>query len=276
MKSRKATASALVIAVIAGVPLTVAALHPGFPVSAVDLTSRDVWVTNGQQLLGGRLNRQIDELNGSVVAGSADFTVLQDGDTLFMYDPDAGRVESVSPATTKVTSAIDVPKGSEVSYGGTTIAIVSPKGDLWTISSVGDLQFNYVSTPPTLKLGAGAHAVVTKDGVVLAVSPEKKKLYTSASLADVPSATDFPGVGTFQLSAVGDHAVVLDQSTNELVTDNGAKHKLKEKGLRLQQVGAESPFAVVATGDSLLKVDLSSGSEQTVAADIPAPATSAK
>jgi hypothetical protein len=276
VKSRKATASALVIAVIAGIPLTIAALHPGFPVSDVDLTSRDVWVTNGQQLLGGRLNRQIDELNGSVVASSADFTVLQDGDTLFMYDPDAGRVESVSPATTKVTSAIDVPKDSEVSYGGTTIAIVSPKGELWTISSVGDLQFNYVSTPPTLKLGSGGHAVVAKDGTVIAVSSQNKKLYKIASLADAPVESSFPGVGTFQLSAVGDQAVVFDQSTDEVVTENGAKHKLKEKGLRLQQVGAEASFAVVATGDSLLKVDLGSGSEEKISADVSAPATSAK
>ena len=75
VKSRKTLASALVIAVVAGVPLTIAALHPGFPVSDVELTSRDVWVTNGQQLLGGRLNRQIDELNGSVVASSAKFEV---------------------------------------------------------------------------------------------------------------------------------------------------------------------------------------------------------
>jgi len=55
-KSRKTIASALVFAVIAGIPLTIAALHPGFPVADVELTARDVWVTNGEQLLGGRLN----------------------------------------------------------------------------------------------------------------------------------------------------------------------------------------------------------------------------
>ena len=275
VKARKTTASVLVIAVVAGIPLAVAALHPGFPVSDVDLTSRDVWVTNGQQLLGGRLNRQIDELNGSVVAASSSFTVLQDGDTLFMYDPDVGKIESVSPASTKVTSAVDVPPGSEVSYGGTTIAIVSPKGDLWAISSVGDLQFNFVSTPPNLKLGAQAHAVVTKNGAVLAVSPEKKKLYRIASLAEEPVASEFPGVGTFQLSAVGDRAVVLDQSTNELVTENGTKYPLESTGLRLQQVSTDGSFAVVASGDSLIKVDLGSGSEQAIAAEVDAPATSA-
>ncbi|MEP6481234.1 MAG: hypothetical protein ABJA94_04415 [Rhodoglobus sp.] len=129
VKTRKTTATALVIAVFAGVPLTIAALHPGFPISNVDLTSRDVWVTNGQQLLGGRLNRQIDELNGSVVASSPKFDVLQDGDSLFMVDPDAGRVEAVSPASTEVTSAIDIPHGAEVGYGGSVIAIMSTVGD---------------------------------------------------------------------------------------------------------------------------------------------------
>jgi hypothetical protein len=276
VKRRKAIASALVVAVIAGIPLTIAALHPGFPVSDVDLTSRDVWVTNGQQLLGGRLNRQIDELNGSVVAASSDFTVLQDGDTLFMYDPGSGKVESVSPASTKVTSAIDVPKDSEVSYGGTNLAIVSPKGDLWVISAVGDLQFNYVSTAPTIKLGKDGHAVVTKDGQILAVSADKKKLYRIPSLAAAPQESDFPGVGTFQLTAVGDHAVVLDQSTNELVTENGSKYKLDQRALRLQLVGADAAFAVVATGDSLIEVDLGSGSQTTIKADVSAAATSAK
>ena len=92
-KRHKTTATALVIALVAGIPLTIAALHPGFPISDVQLNSRDVWVTNGEQLLGGRLNRQIDELNGSVTAASASFDVLQDADTLFMYDPLSGRVE---------------------------------------------------------------------------------------------------------------------------------------------------------------------------------------
>lgn len=269
VKTRKTTASALVIAVIAAIPLTFAALHPGFPVADVDMTSRDVWVTNGEQLLGGRLNRQIDELNGSVVASSPNFTVLQDGDTLFLYDPDNGRVESVSAASTEVTSAIDVPQGAEVSYGGSVLAIMSPEGDLWAIPAVGDLQFNYVSTPPLIALGPDAHAVVSREGTILAVSPSDKKLYRVASLADEPQASDFPGVGEFQLAAVGERAVVFDQSTNEVVFENGSTYSLgDERGLRLQQTSLDSRFAVVATGDSLVTIDLGSGSIQTASADI--------
>ena len=264
-RRHKTTASALVIALVAGIPLTVAALHPGFPISDVQLNARDVWVTNGEQLLGGRLNRQIDELNGSVTASSASFDVLQDADTLFMHDPLSSRVESVSPATTEVTSGIDVPKGAEVSYGGTTLAIMSPAGDLWAIPAVGDLQFNFVSTPPLLELGENAHAVVTQAGTVIAVSATNKALYRVATLADEPVKSDFPAVGEFQLSAVGETAVVLDQSTNEYVAEDGSVHDLGDgQALRLQQVGAQNDVAVIATGDALLRVGLGDGSVETV------------
>ncbi|WP_159078190.1 Ig-like domain-containing protein [Salinibacterium hongtaonis] len=262
------------MAVVAGVPLTIAALHPGFPVSDVDLTSRDVWVTNGEQLLGGRLNRQIDELNGSVVASSADFDVLQDGDTLFMHDPTSGRVESVNPATTEVTSAIEVPKGSEIAFGGDLLSILSPEGELWAIPAVGDLQFNYVSQPPIATLGEGAHVAVSRDGVVLAVSGKKGKLYRLESLADLPVESGFPKVGEFQIAAVGDRAVVFDQTTNELVTEDGKVYPLgDEPGLRLQQTSPESDRAIVATGESLLSVNLGSGAVDVLSADIDSAVT---
>lgn len=274
-KSRKTIASALVFAVIAGIPLTIAALHPGFPVADVELTARDVWVTNGEQLLGGRLNRQIDELNGSVVASSPSFDVLQDGDTLFMHDPTSGRIESVNPASTEVTSAIEIPLGAEVAYGGTTLTVLSPAGDLWAIPAVGDLQFNQVSTPPLLELGKDAHAAVTADGAILAVSPSQKALYRVESLAEEPEKKDFPAVGEFQLAAVGDQAVVFDQSTNEVVNENGTKFALDAEGIRLQQTGPASEYAVVATGDSLLKVNLGSGSVESIPAEISSPVSGA-
>ncbi|WP_010203328.1 Ig-like domain-containing protein [Salinibacterium sp. PAMC 21357] len=267
-RSRKNIASVLALSLVVGVPLTVAALHPGFPVSDVDLTASDVWVTNGEQLLGGRLNRQIDELNGSVIASSAQFDVLQDGDALFMNDPVAHRVESVDPATTDVTSAIDVPPDADVSFGGTNLAIVSPKGDLWIVPAVGDLQFNYVSDPPLIALGAGGRATVTRDGVVIAVSPKNKALYRVETIADEPVKSDFPAVGEFQIAAAGDSAVVFDQSTNEVVTQSGQRYPLDKPGLRLQQSSAEPDFALVATADSLQRIELGNGTVTDLAADI--------
>src|SRR5690606_29559889 len=69
-------------------------------------------------------------------------------------------------------------------------------------------------------------------------------------------------------AAVGDVPVVFDQTTNEIVLEDGSQHELEEDGLRLQQTGAESAYAIVATGDSLLKVDLKSGAAESIPADI--------
>ncbi|MEV8253523.1 Ig-like domain-containing protein [Rhodoglobus sp. NPDC076762] len=272
-RQRKTIASAVVVSLVVGVPLTFAALHPGFPVSDVDLTASDVWVTNGEQLLGGRLNRQIDELNGSVIASSAQFDVLQDGDALFMSDPVANRIESVDPATTEVTSAIDVPSDADVSFGGSNLAIVSPQGELWIVPAVGDLHFNYVSDPALIELGDGGRATVTADGVVIAVSPENKAIYRVETIADEPVKSEFPAVGEFQIAAAGDSAIIFDQSTNELILESGRSYPLKKQGIRLQQSSTESEFALVATGDSLQRLELGTGALSDIPADMTTPAS---
>lgn len=265
----KSVVSGLAIAVLAGGTLTVAALHPGFPVSDVDLTARDVWVTNGEQLLGGRLNRQIEELNGSVVASSPNFDVLQDGDALFLHDPDGARLESVDAATTEVTSSIDLPAGAEVAYGGDLIAILGD-GKVWVIPGAGDLQFNYLSQPPVLEVGDGARLAVSADGVVFVVDPTASVLHEIASIAEEPRSSDFAELGDFQLAAVGDRAVALDRSTNRLVVEGGRVVDLgDDEGLELQQSGPASDVAVVATGDGLVRVGLDSGQVERIAADVP-------
>jgi hypothetical protein len=264
---RRVIASASVVAIAAST-LTIAALHPGFPVKDVDLTSRDVWVTNATSLLGGRLNKQIDELNGSVQATSSGFDVLQDGDTLLLVDPDAHRLDSVDPATTSITSSIELPPDAEVAFGGTVISILAPDGRLWAVSSVGDLRFD-PATVPLVELGEGAHATVTVDGVVLAVSPERGELVRLDTLASAPVVTAFPKVGEFQLAAVGDRPVVFDESTNELVFADGRTVALGVGvGIRLQQTGPSGDTAVVATGDGLVRVALDDGALERISADI--------
>jgi len=266
---RRTVATAATVSVAVASTLTLAALHPGYPVTDVDLTSRDVWVTNGTELLGGRLNTQIDELNGSVLASSADFDVLQDGDTLLMTNPEAARVDAVDAASTAVASSIDVPAGAEVALGAHTIAILAGDGRLWAITAVGELRFDATTTPPLAELGPGAHVTVTRDGVVLAVSPEHGELVRIASPASPPEATPFPRVGAFQLAAVGDEPVVLDTSTNQLVLGDGRTVDLgADTGIRLQQTGPAGESAVVATADGLLRVALASGEVERIPAGV--------
>ena len=51
IRSHKAIASTVAIALVASVPVTFAVLHKGFPTDDVNLNSRDVWVTNGDKLM---------------------------------------------------------------------------------------------------------------------------------------------------------------------------------------------------------------------------------
>lgn len=275
-RGKRSLATVVTIALVAGGTLTVAAMHPGFPVADVDLTARDVWVTNGDQLLGGRLNRQIEELNGSVIASSPNFDVVQEGETLLLHDPDLNRLESVDAATTQVTSAIQIPAGADVALGGGVLAIVGD-GKLWSIPATGDLQFDPAGQPPLAEVGEGARVAVTADGAVFAVSPALGQLIHVPTIADEPVVSDFPSVGEFRFAAVGDDPVVLDLSINALVFADGRTIDLgQERALELQHTGAESRYVVVATGDALLRVDLGSGAVERIDSQVSSLATNAE
>src|SRR5690606_19006003 len=120
----------------------------------VELQARDVWVTNGEALLAGRLNRQIEELDGAVSGQSAALDVLQDGATAFVVDADLGLLARIDPAYTSLVAPVDIPTGSNVAYGGDTLAIVSARGELWTVDVANGLAFD-AAIPPAAQLGAG-------------------------------------------------------------------------------------------------------------------------
>src|SRR3954447_187580 len=113
-RGRKAIASGVVIAVAAGVPLTFAVLHQGFPVSDVDLQAKNVWVTNGDKQLVGRLNRQIDELDASTQATSPSIDVLQNGDDIFLENRTRHTLERIDPAYKTLGQRADLPDHAEV------------------------------------------------------------------------------------------------------------------------------------------------------------------
>ena len=276
LQNKRATASALTIALIAGVPVTFAVLHPGFPVSDVQLNSRDVWTTNARDLLAGRLNKQIDSLNGAVRAASPSFNVYQDGDSVFLEDERNATVQRVDPAFTTLADPVKLPPGAELGYGGNVLAIVSPNdGNLWIVNAADRLEFDATSTEPTASLGKGAQAVVSRDGTVLAFAPNGT-LYRFPVDGGQPEERTLHPLSTFQFTAVGEHAVILDIAKNEVVKEDGSTVGLQGEGIRIQQVGADSGYVLIATVDSLLKVSITGGQSESVPADITAASPSAR
>lgn len=259
-RERKTLATITALAVVAGVPLTIAVLHKGFPVNAVELDTRDVWVTNGEKLLGGRLNHQIDELDAAVTGASSDLDVLQDGSSYFLTDLPHGTVDRIDPAFVSLGGRIQVPQDSQVGYGGNTLSVLAPDGKLWVLDASGRLDFDRAKTKPVAKLGQGAKLAVAKSGVTFVVAPKGKRLVRVDRPGATPQSRDFPVPGAFQVSAVGDQPVVLDTQRNRLLSGDGKATPLPAKGVRLQQPGQDDAAALVATASSLLSVPLGGGS----------------
>jgi hypothetical protein len=264
------------IAVLVGVPVTFAVLHKGFPVTDVNLDTRDVWVTNGEKLLGGRLNHQINELDAAVSGASSKLDVLQDSKAYFLTDLPHGVVERIDPAYVSLVDRITVPADSQVSYGGDTLAVLSPAGQLWVLDASGHLNFDRSKTKPTAKLGIGSQVVVSKSGSTFAISPTAKKLYTVDHAGSRPATSSLAPLKHYQLSAVGDQPVVLDTASNTIVKKDGSTVALPSKGIRIQQAGDDNDYVLVASGAGLMRVPLGGGKASTVSAGISSGVTSSK
>jgi hypothetical protein len=275
-RGRKAIASGVAIAVLAGVPVSLAIIHQGFPVTDVDLTTQNVWVTNGQQLLGGRLNHQIGELDAKVDGSSSHLDVLQDGGATLLTDTVQGTVQVIDPAFVTLTQKISIPVGSQLAYGENTLAVLAPDGRLWALDASSNLVFDAAKTKPAAMLGVGSQVVASKTGQVFAVSQTQKKLYTVAHPGAAATSTAFPTPKSYQLSAVGEHPLVLDTKAGTLIRSDGGSTKLSGGPIRIQQAGPDNPYAVVATGDSLLEVPVGGGSVTTISAKIHTPVTGTK
>ncbi|WP_285025064.1 Ig-like domain-containing protein [Plantibacter sp. ME-Dv--P-122b] len=275
LRKRKTAASITALSVLVAVPVTAALIHQGFPVTEVDLESRDVWVTNGESLLAGRLNDQISELDGAVSTASNNADVLQDGDDVFLQDKALSSLERIDPAFTSLIQRVSLPTGATVHYGGDRLSVVAGEtGKLWSVDAAGELRFDPTETKPIVSIGKAGQAVVTSTGTILAVAPAKGILYRI--LPDgTKTESKLPKLDDYQLSAAGEQAVILDLKSGDLVQQDGSVVELPGKPLKIQEPSASDDAAVIATGDSLVRVPLGGGDPEVLDADVTTAATSA-
>lgn len=274
LRARRSIASATAIAVLAGVPLGFAVLHQGYPVTDPELHAREVWVTNAEDLLAGRLNRQIEELDAAVSTASNEIDVFQNGSDAFIYDPGVGSIERIDPSFTTLVERIDVPPASQIAYGGDVLAVLSPKGELWTVAAGDQLSFDWRGSDPIAELGGDGHVAVSPKGTVFATAEGESTLLRFERGADEPSEHTVPELGAHQLAAIGERAVMFDEDANSLIVDDRSV-ELPDAGLRLQQSGAEHDAAYVATAAGLLEVPLAGGEVRELDNESPGSTTTA-
>lgn len=259
---RRATTTAAVVTV----PVVVAVLalmNPGYPLARVELNDGAVWLTATSQLKLGRYNVQVDELNAGLVTESGTFDVLQDeGDVLLV---EAGSVAVVDPSTVALTTQVTasgiqpsaVPGGA-VSMASGVVSLVDDEGSLF-VRRLSDLNgLAPADDEPDVELGDGGRAVVSRDGLALAVdvTGSVTRVDVSAGTPKISAAEPFEAGALDQLTAVGDVPVGLRGDT---VVLPGHTVRLEGADLTLQQPGPESSRVLVASSDALVEVPLDGG-----------------
>jgi hypothetical protein len=238
-----------------------ALVAPGYPTADVDLNDGGVWVTNSSELLVGRLNRQVDELDAALTAAADDVDVVQEGSEVFAVQPASGSLQRVDIAYAALESDVRVPVGAQVGLGGGTVTLLDPvTGSVW-IRPTDQLSGLDIETQDAdLVLGVGGAVAVGPTGVVAGVSVSDDEL-TVVDPADGTSTVPLGGdVETAAVTVVGDQPVVLDVDNAELVTADGSRTDLGSVTTPvLQEPGPAADGVLVATDDVLLEVPLDGG-----------------
>jgi len=258
--------------VVAGV------LYDGVATADVDLHDGGVWVTSQEHMRLGRLNSQVQLLDGSLTARSTSFDVLQDAGDVFLVDEGAGLLQQVDPATVTTTTAVSLPGPRRIELGGDTVAVLDTRsGQVHTAPAGGVGRLADDELPAATRLGAEAAIAVGVDGTTYGVSPSDATLVTVPAGFD-PEGEEEPhvadlGVGPerladaeIQVSAVGEEPVVLVRDEQDRVTllrpgtDPVDLTGLADTAqVELQAPSAAAREVVVAARDGMLRVPLGRG-----------------
>ncbi|MBD9698712.1 fibronectin type III domain-containing protein [Flavimobilis sp. GY10621] len=289
-RRRWATYSA--VGLVPAVLATLALVNPGVTVEQVELNDGGVWLTYRNQQKLARYSSQVKELDGGLVAqGGNVFEVLQSGRDVVLVEP--GALTLVDPAAVALTSAIEVGGTESVSVAGGSYAVTSADGHVWAgrTTDLGALSLEPESA--TLTLGAGAVAVATDAGDVVALDPATGTVHRGdlqdealtfaedgtmkdageAVTAALAAAPNPPGgvdamVGGIaqpvQAAAVGDQLVVLAGTT---LFGDGWSSDVSGAGADpvLQLTGPAHDVVLVATGTNLARIPSSGGDVELVA-----------
>ncbi|WP_196810853.1 Ig-like domain-containing protein [Arthrobacter sp. 35W] len=256
---------------IAAVVVGAAIIYPGFNSVDVDLNDGGVWVTNKSLNALGHLNYPSRVLDGGFAAGTENFDVFQDANTVLL-DDGGSSLAPVDVAAVSAGNPVRTPGAVTVSFGAKIVAMTdSAAGAVWAVPAENLAAFNKDSTEPLVADAKDAASTVADDGTVVVATPGTNEVLritvdAKGQAMDTKKTAmgQLSGTRTAQVASVGDKPVVLDAETGRLFLPNGKTIDLPDgKNAKLQQSGPASDFVAVETAKALIKAPLD-GSAPTV------------
>ncbi|MFL0411092.1 Ig-like domain-containing protein [Microbacterium paludicola] len=237
---------------------TMAVAYEGNPTTELDLHDGSVWITKAEAGLIGHFNAESQVLDGQLGAPTADYEVLQDGDTVLVHDSGDDTIGRIDTASVSMRDSVTVPDDAVVDYAAQTVAILDrAKGSLYVVPLAGLPSFAVGETKPTLdKLGEGAVVTVGRDGTVFAASAEKGTVHT----IPVKPEGDVDKEAIVQQQVEG-----LDETAELSITSVGDKPALLDATAGVVHLPGQPAFALDEPEDARLALDAADGDAVLVA-----------
>lgn len=254
------------VGILAVVLVVGAAVAPGFPAADLDLHDGSVWVTNKNERLVGKVNKQINDLESSAQLVNKDFDVVQNGKSVFVIDETAHQAQLLDPATTTLGTPVQIPSEAQLSAGRGDSMLVDPRsGRAWIRSTEELLNIDFSKAKADWRLERHGLGVMAPDGTPVGLSLQRNQLVRAG--ATEPETTDLPfefaDDADVELSMADGTAVVLDRSESRVWVEGWSEPLVDERlaAARLQapsngtvQTEAGTFVAVMGTSKGLLGV----------------------
>lgn len=212
---RRSWTTLLVVLVVIAVGFA-AFWNPGVEATDLKLNEGAVYVQNQNRAMVGNLNYQIDEIAAATTVGDTASTLLQEGRTVLVNNAGSSTLQIYDPATNSLSSPVTPPAGAQLSLNAGVLAVTNPEnGKVW-FGPVDLVARSDFKGKANLDLGDWGRAIVTASGQIIGLNVQDSTIIRpDGSVVEIPFQVD-SSAPTTDLSAIGERAVVLDKSSQQI------------------------------------------------------------
>lgn len=202
-------------------------LSPGLVQADVVLDEGTVHIAKQDTSMLGVFNTQIDQLSNSRTAGDSELRILQDDNVVLVHGVETSTLMEYDPARNATGSATQLPSDARVELTGGTLMVVNPdNGKVWFGPPKAISKLDFQKEKAHLEVGDFGNATLTADGDVIGIDIQRSVLVRSGEEDELgtplPFTIDPEGVN-FEISAVGNRAVVLDRASGRIWMEGMSK-----------------------------------------------------